>query len=128
MGYGAYMTIQNQRSEAIRTFITEVQCMHDDGEEGSNLSLFNDARIESETQLPRTSGQYIEAKASGTCFFKNALFNLKIQNDETHDVIGQVAFQDRSKAWHYNNENEDAIAVYVDNRFDQGVITVTVKG
>jgi hypothetical protein len=128
MGYGAYMTVINNRTEAIHLYITDVQCMYDDGHDGSELSLFNDAVLQPNTKLPNNDkGQYIEAKASGTCFFDNSQFTVKIEDDSNSAIIGHVAFDDNSEDWKYTNDNEDVIDVYVNNSGDQAIINITVE-
>lgn len=127
MGYGAYMTVKNNRPTNIRTLISEVECMYDHGDEGSNLALFNGAVISGNSQLPGSGGQYIEAKASGTCFFLPSMFNLIIEDATNDKLIGSVAFADRSKQWEYHNTNEETVSVFVESTDTQGEIIVTVK-
>ena len=128
MGYGAYMTVKNERSGSIKLYITDVQCMYDNGKEGSNLSLFNDATVSSNQQLPSGSkGQYIEAKNSGTCALEAAEFTLKIEDASNSAIIGHVKFHDRTASWSADNDNEDVIDVLIDNSGDQGTIKVTVE-
>lgn len=127
MGYGAYMTVKNNRSGAIHLYITDVQCMYDDGDEGSNLSLFNNAVVNGGAQLPSGSGQYIEAKASGSCFLDDSTFTVKIEDNSNSAIIGHVAFDDNSENWNYTNDNQDVIDVYVNNSGDQAIINITVE-
>lgn len=127
MGYGAYMTVKNNRSGAIHLYITDVQCMYDGGDEGSDLSLFNNAVVNGGAQLPGGSGQYIEAKASGSCFFDDSKFTVKIEDNSNEAIIGHVAFDDNAESWNYTNDNEDVIDVYVNNSGDQAIITITVE-
>lgn len=128
MGYGAFMNVVNNRSEPILLFITDVACMFDNGDEGSNLSLFNNAKVAGESSLPAGGGtQYIEAKASGSCFFNDSTFTVKVENSGTQTIIGHVAFTDSGQNWTYKNDNEDVIDVYCNNSGDQARITVTVE-
>lgn len=127
MGYGAYMNVQNNRSGAIKLFITDVQCMYDGGKEGSNLSLFNNANVASGGILPGGRGQYIEAKDSGSCFFESADFTLKVEDASNSAIIGHVKFSDSTANWNCTNDNEDVIDVFINNSGSQGVITVTVE-
>jgi hypothetical protein len=127
MGYGAYMTVKNNRSGAIHLYITDVQCMYDNGDEGSNLSLFNNAVVNGSSQLPGSGSQYIEAKASGSCFFDDSKFTVKIEDNSNEAIIGHVAFDDSSENWSYTNDNEDVIDVYVNNSGDQAIIIITVE-
>lgn len=126
MGYGAYITVVNNRKQPILTFVTNVNCMYDDGDEGSKLSLFNNATINAGQSLPSEGGQYIESKGSGSCFFKDSTFTLKLE-DANNSIIGHVVFTDSSKNWNYKNDNEDVIDVYVNNSGSQAVIKVTIE-
>ena len=45
MGYGAFLKVVNNRATVIQTFVVNVECMYDQGQEGSPLSLFNNAVI-----------------------------------------------------------------------------------
>jgi hypothetical protein len=128
MGYGAFMTVVNNRAGQVLTFVTDVDCMYDNGDEGSNLSLFNDAKIEAGGSLPGGgNGQYIEAKASGSCFFNPSTFTLKVEDAATATIIGHVVFTDNSQNWTYENDNQDVIDVYCNNSGDQARIKVTIE-
>lgn len=127
MGYGAFMTVVNNRQQPVRIFVTDVQCMYDDGHEGSNLSLFNNVQVGAGSSLPGNGRQYIEAKASGGCFFDDSKFTLKIEDASNASIIGHVAFTDSSENWNYSNDNEDVIDVFVNNSGSQAVIKVTIE-
>jgi len=127
MGYGAFMNVVNNRSEPILLFITDVECMYDNGDEGSNLSLFNNAKVAGTSSLPPSGTQYIEAKASGSCAFNDSAFTVKIEDSSTQNIIGHVAFDDPGQNWTYKNDNEDVIDVYCNNSGAQARITVTVE-
>ncbi|HTZ45078.1 MAG TPA: hypothetical protein VMB79_14560 [Jatrophihabitans sp.] len=127
MGYGAYLNVQNNRSEALRLFVTNVNCMYDNGDEGSNLSLFNNAVVQPNSALPASGGQYIEVKASGSCAFETSTFNLKITDDTNNAIIGEADFVESSNNWDLgSNTNPDVINVMINNSGDQARITVTV--
>jgi|SRR5215471_1719598 len=127
MGYGAFLKVVNNRSGAISSFVTGVDCMYDNGDQGSNLSLFNNADIAGNASLPANGGQYIEAKASGSCFFRPSTFSLKIENADNHDIIGQVDFSESENNWSCtNNDNKDVLDVYLNNN-DQAHIQLTVE-
>jgi hypothetical protein len=128
MGYGAFMKVVNNRSDVVQTFVTDVNCMYDGGEDGSDLSLFNNAKIDAGSSVPDAQqGQYIEAKNSGGCFFESSTFTLKVEDGTNHVVIGQVVFEDSSENWNFTSSNPDVIDVYVNNSGDQAVIQVTVE-
>lgn len=127
MGYGAFLQVVNNRGGQVLVFVTDVDCMYDNGDEGSNLSLFNDAKIEAGAKLPAGSGQYIEAKGSGSCFFTTSTFTLKVEDAGTSTIIGRVAFSDSSQNWTYDNDNPDVLDVYCNNSGAQARIVVTVE-
>jgi hypothetical protein len=129
MGYGAFMKVINNRSTAIKTYVTNINCMYDQGKEGSNLSLFNNALINPHTSLPNDGGhgQYIEANADGTCFFSDSTFTLKIEIAENEIIIGQVDFTDSKEKWKCKDSNVDVIDVYINNSGKQALIQVTVE-
>jgi hypothetical protein len=127
VGYGAFMHMTNNRSKPVLIFITDVDCMYDGGDEGSNLSLFNNAQIAGGTSLPAGGDQYIEAKASGSCAFNPSTFTVKVEDADTKTIIGHVAFSDSSQNWNYKNDNEDVIDVYCNNSGQQARIKITVE-
>ena len=127
MGYGAYFNVQNNRSNPLRTFVTNVNCMYDNGSDGSNLSLFNNAVVAASSALPSSGGQYIEVKASGSCAFESSTFNLKITDEATGAIIGEADFTESSSNWSLGtNTNPDIINVMINNSGDQAQMTVTV--
>src|SRR2546421_5584843 len=125
MGYGAFLNVQNNRSAAVQLFITNVECMFDNGEEGSNLSLFNNADVPPGGALPGGKGQYIEAKASGGCFFDASTFNLKVEDAANHAIIGEADFNENDNNWYLgNNTNPDVIDVMLNSSGDQATIVL----
>jgi len=127
MGYGAYFNVQNNRSNSLRLFVTNVNCMYDNGSEGSNLSLFNNAVVAAKTALPSSGGQYIEVKASGSCAFESSTFNLRVTDDSNGAIIGEADFVESSNNWSLgDNTNPDVINVMINNSGDQARMTVTV--
>jgi hypothetical protein len=124
MGYGAQMSVTSNRTEALRTFITDVNCMYDNGDEGSDLSVFNNAVINSKSTL---GPQYIEAKGSGSCFFESSNFSLQVTEDSDGSIIGIVVFQDSDENWAVaSNENPGVVNAYVNNSAGQAEINVVV--
>lgn len=89
MGYGAFFKVQNNRSRPLRLFVTDVNCMYDNGDQGSNLSLFNNATVPGSGALPSDGTQYIEVNASGGCFFQTSTFHLKVTDDADGAIIGE---------------------------------------
>lgn len=127
MGYGAYFNVQNNRTNPLRLFVTNVNCMYDNGDEGSNLSLFNNAVVAAKAALPASGGQYIEVKASGGCAFQSSTFNLRVTDEATGAIIGEADFNETSNNWYLgDNTNPDIINVMINNSGDQARMTVTV--
>jgi hypothetical protein len=127
MGYGAYFNVTNNRPEAIRLFVSDVNCMYDNGAEGSNLSLFNNAVVAGQTALPASGGQYIEVKASGSCALEYSTFQLKVTDDSNGAIIGEADFKEGSNSWSLaDNSNPDIINVMINNSGDQARMAVTV--
>ena len=127
MGYGAYMVVKNNSSADLTTYITQSNCVYDEGQDGSNLSLFNDASIPAHTQLPTSGSQYIEAKNSGSCFFESSSFTIKITATGGAQ-IGIIDFTDGGNDWEYSQTPPDSsdVNVYVNNSGDQATIAITV--
>lgn len=128
MGYGAYMKVVNNRTAPLLLFVTDVDCMYDNGEDGSHLDWFNNAKVAAGGSVPADGGTtYIEAKGSGSCFFDDSTFTIKIEDADHQTIIGRVAFTDSSEHWNYKNDNEDVIDVDCNNSGDQAHITITVE-
>ena len=127
MGYGAFLNVVNNRPQPLRLFITNVNCMYDHGDEGSNLSLFNNAVVGPQSALPVSGTQYIEVKASGSCAFQSSTFNLKVTDDSNGAIIGEADFVESDVNWSLGqNTNPDVINVMINNSGDQARMTVTV--
>ena len=128
MGYGAFMKVTNNRDEAMKTYVTDVNCMYQNGGDGSHLEYFNDRTIQANSSYPTSGhGEYIEAKNSGSCFFESARFKIKITNPDTGVNFGTLSFSDSSSNWNLtDNTNEDSIYVNIDNSGDQAVIAITL--
>lgn len=129
MGYGAFLKVVNNRSTPIQGFVTGVECMYDHGEQGSNLSLFNNAVIPGSSSLPASeAGQYIEETGSGECAFLVSTFSLKIEDATNHAIIGQIDFREDSDNYEVsNNDNKDVLDVYLNNSSPQAQIQITVE-
>ncbi|WP_294330363.1 hypothetical protein [uncultured Sphingomonas sp.] len=127
MGYGAYMVVKNKSATDLTTYITHSNCVYDEGHEGSNLSIFNDASIPAGTQLPSSGSQYIEAKNSGSCFFEVSSFTIKIMTAGGTQV-SIIDFTDAGSDWEYSQTPPDSndVNVYVNNTGDQATIAITV--
>ncbi|MGW4562211.1 hypothetical protein ACWEN3_07270 [Streptomyces sp. NPDC004561] len=124
MGNSANMKVVNVSQLLLQTFITNVECMYDNGEYGSDLSAFNDTNIGPGTTYPSPTGQFIETKNSGSCFGVTSTFDLLINNLNTNQEIGQVAFQEND-GWSYKCTNPSVI--HVDISGDPTMISVTVQ-
>jgi hypothetical protein len=129
MGQGAYMTVENQKKTAIKLFINNVNCMYDNGQQGSNLQTFNSVTVEAESSLPAKGqqGQYIEDVDSGACAFETATFTLVVVDTSNNSTLGTVAFSEGSSEYSGVSSNVDLIQVYTSNNSgSQSVINVTV--
>ncbi|MFP2904151.1 hypothetical protein ACLESD_03570 [Pyxidicoccus sp. 3LFB2] len=122
------MTVTNNRSTPIRLFVTDVECMYDNGDDGSNLSTFNNAVVGANASLPTSGSQYIEAKNSGGCWGADSTFTLKIVDDNDKADIGSVGFTENNENYDTSsNTNKDVIDVYINNSGAQARITVTIE-
>ncbi|MDB4948815.1 MAG: hypothetical protein JWM27_1464 [Gemmatimonadetes bacterium] len=118
MGYGAYMTINNTTASPVTTLVNNVTCMFDNGQEGSNLSLFNNATIPVGQRLPAGKGQYIEAKASGSCALDTSYFTVQLTSGAS------VKFSEHSN--NYHGKSVPGMGVNINNSGKQAVITLTL--
>ncbi|VWB06671.1 hypothetical protein [Burkholderia lata] len=127
MGYGAFMSVTNNRSTAVKTFVTDVNCMYENGGDGSHLEYFDNLLIGANSHYPDSGRVYIEAKNSGSCFFESAKFRLKVTDNSNGAIIGTVSFSDSDANWNVaSNTNPDVLNVNIDNSGHQATITVTV--
>jgi len=124
MGYGAHMSIKNNSSKTVKINISAQNCMYDNGAEGSRLAVFNDLTIKAFTSVPSTGGQYIEAKASGSCAFSASTFDLKITGLNEDAFI--VGFRESGNNYHSKNQPEH-VDVHIDNSRDQAIIIITLN-
>ncbi len=126
MGYVSIMTLTNDRSEALRTFIDDVQCMYEHGQYGSRLDIFDNAVIQPRSAFP-AKGANIQAKASGACNSMTSHFDLKVTRESDGVTLGTLHFWDSNQAWGVsNNTNKDLLHVNIDNAGDQGIIEIIV--
>src|ERR1700761_2131560 len=130
MGEGAYMKITNNRSEAVTVAVSKVNCMYDHGDQGSNLSLFNNATIQPGQSLPSGSPQYIEADSSGlTCVVEDSEFYLTFK-DPAGNVIGSSFHLSESdyawQTWNDVDENYFNVTCVLNSSGKQFDITVDV--
>jgi hypothetical protein len=127
MGYGAFLTVTNNRSGAVRLFVTNVSCMYDNGDQGSRLSMFNNALVSPSGSLPAGGGQYIEVNATGGCFFLVSTFDIKVTDESNSAIIGTAAFKEADLNWYLDsNSNEDVINVMINNSGQQARMVVTI--
>jgi hypothetical protein len=128
MGYGAFMHVTNNRAKPLQLFITDVTCVYDNNDQGSDLSLFNNATVPATSQLPAAGNQYIEARNSGDCFLVTSYFTLKVEDQSNDAIIGSVILEESGDNWDVSsNSNTDVIDVNIDNSGDQARIVVTVE-
>lgn len=117
------MTIVNNSSKTVTTSISSQNCMYDNGDDGSNLSFFNNLTITASTTQPSSGqGQYIEAKASGSCDFEDSTFALVVSGLDTSDDT--LNFTDSDESWSCSGQ-PDNIEVFITNG-EQASISITL--
>jgi hypothetical protein len=131
MGYGAALTVVNKLSQPVRLFVTDVQCMFDNGDQGSRLaSLFNNAVVPAGWAFPSMDGQYIEEDGSGDCFTKYSTFDLKVYEEpEGSDsvYVGSATIKEyEGNYWQESNTNDQVIQVTISNDSPQARIVVGI--
>lgn len=116
MGSGAYMQVFNSTTHNVTIWITNINCMHDGGAEGSNLQVFNGAEIRPGQLFP-PHRQYIEADGSGGCWFVASYFNLGWAGREATISVS-------SGRW--DRHDVPGIAIKIDQDTPQATITGTL--
>jgi hypothetical protein len=125
MGFGAFMWVHNVRNDDVLLLISDVECMYDNGSEGSNLEAFNDVIVGAKQYVPSGSGsQYIEAKNSGGCWGVTSKFTLKAYKNSDMSAIGHINFTEGGGA--YKSDTSGDMSVDIDNSAAQARIHVTV--
>lgn len=121
MGYGAFVTVTNETSQAVLLTISNVYCMYDNGEEGSWLSYFNNLTLQAGATYPNTpNGVYIEVKDGDYCTIHTSTFNMQIGE------IGAIAFSERHDG--YSSSPPTGVTVTIDNSGAQAKIAITIAG
>ena len=110
MGEGAKLTVINKHGKDIDSYVTNVKCMYDHGDEGSHLDRFHNVSLKHGEKIENV---YIEAKNKfGTeCFGNPAYFTL-IFTDSSGSV-GKAKFDEANSNYHGIGDPEDRIAVKV---------------
>ncbi|MGJ7906745.1 hypothetical protein ACOQFL_09715 [Actinopolyspora sp. H202] len=75
-GVTALMSIHNESYSAKHVEINNVKCLYDDGEQGSNISVFEGWYGVNERYPESGPGQYIEKKERGKCAKRSASFKV----------------------------------------------------
>lgn len=120
MGSKALMRVVNSRSIPVTTVITNVVCMYDNGEENSNLSLFNNATVPPGGAVPEENGQFIESKSGlfSSCLTTPSTFTLTV-NSPTRS-IGSVTINTSGSPWKaVRNSNPFSLIPTIDNTAPQ---------
>jgi hypothetical protein len=135
MGAGAYMTLQNLTEDQIKTYVHDVVCMYQNGQEGSELQEFNGQLVQPDSNWPDSGqGVYIEADASGTCALQASQFQLKvvyIQNvggQRTEEYIGDLNFSESHGTYSATSTKPASLSALIDNEPQQAIVTVAVSG
>jgi hypothetical protein len=107
------MKVINSTQSSAATTISNVSCMYENGEQGSNLQQFNATIGAGQTLGPI----YIESIGSGGCYFEYSYFNLNWNNNA---VTINAADSD------YTSNQAPGIAVAIDNSGKQSNVVVTL--
>ncbi len=128
MGKGAFVSVTNNRREAVKLFVKGQHCMYDDGAEGSRVSYFNNLTVAAGQTLPNAKGQYVEAKASSTggdtCGTEASGFDVEVNVETTE--LGTFAISERWNQYHGETTNDDDLKVNVGRGGDQDTIQLTI--
>ena len=129
MGQGAQMSVTNNRKDAVTVFVSSLNCMYDNGQQNSNLQVFNNAVIAGGASVPASGTQYIEDDDDVTsgCGWETATFTLTIIDNTNKTTIGTVSFSESGSAYSGTSSNASLIQVYTSNNSgSESVISVTV--
>lgn len=118
MGYGAFMRVYNTTSEPITLVLSDVSGMHDNGDQGSRLGVFN-TTIPAGQTVPPLGGprQYIEQESGNGN--GNPSFQLQIQNSAPFATI-------TSGNGGYEGTGYAGIALTINNNDPQAYIDVVL--
>jgi len=101
MGKGLYLSIQNDTASVIDVSYSDFNCVYQNGDEGSDFGP-----IQGSLEPGKGFGrQYIEAKASGGCFFETSTFHMNLKIDNVAIAVG---FFEKSSTWSVNGESFSA--------------------
>lgn len=120
MGFGAYMVVANQDDRDHQLTVNNINCMYDNGDEGSNLQVWNNVTIKAGSNIPATGKQYIEVKASGSCAFETSSFTLNI------DDITSVTILEKNNQYYCNGQFQ-SVSVNIDNSGSQAQISIIIN-
>jgi hypothetical protein len=120
MGYGAYMSIVNQSANPVTVFVGTQTCMYDNGDDGSELSLFNNVTVPAGEQFPvNGSGIYIEAKSSGECGLQPSKFGLSFS------VGAAFTFTESDSNWS-TIDHSNLVSVEINNEQAHATIEIAI--
>lgn len=74
MGTAAYLQVVNKTTAPVNVNVYQIECMYDNGENGSNLQVFN-TQVAAGANLPY-SPQFIETDAGLGCIVKASAFTM----------------------------------------------------
>lgn len=123
MGKGLWLSIHNDTASAVDVSYSNFNCVYQNGDEGSDFRPIQGSLAPGQN----FNKQYIEAKASGGCFFKVSTFNMSLK---VGTVVLAVKFSESSNAWSVNGESFAAGDSLVDISMrsgDQDECIVTVS-
>ncbi|RYZ91592.1 MAG: hypothetical protein EOP06_06630 [Proteobacteria bacterium] len=119
------MTLQNRFCDNLSCQVSDVVCMYDNGDEGSELRRFN-ARVQRNRSIDRV---YIESKATflGSCMTAQSKFALTMTNSDTGAMIGKIVVQlGKSEARVVENTADRLIYTSISREGDRYIIDIKV--
>ncbi len=121
MGYGAFMRVINTTDGDITLTVGDMNCMYDDGSQGSNLQVFNNVTLQPDVSVPSGGKQYIEAVASGACAFEESYFYINVSDPPG----GYFRISEQNKAYAGRADPPDRMAIAI-TQGTQAAITVVL--
>ena len=131
MGDGAYLNVVNNREQALRLYVTNVECMYDNGAEGPTCRCSTTQSSPPAARCRPAARSTSRRRPAAPVPSPTPTFNLKITSNSTRRrrIIGEADFVESSKSWDLDkNTNEDVIRMssLINNSGDQASITVRI--
>jgi hypothetical protein len=127
MGKGAFVQIQNASSSSLTVSYSNIHCMFENGEEGSDFRPIT-GTVAGGKSLPPSGPQYLEAVGSGFCAIETSTFTMVIQGP--HGALS-IGFSENSSTWStaspYIVEGGLSAAVSIQESGDQYRLSVVIN-